>query len=468
MPRDPCYTDADGVTSERRGGRLMQEVGILGGGISGLFTAYFLGGDVEVLEGAATAGGLARCFGGQGFRSDIGGHILFSKDKEALAHEVAVLGENVRQGVRANKILYRGIHVKYPFENGIDVLPKEDIVDILYSFIENPHKDPPKNFREWMFHTFGDGLTERYLLPYNAKIWKTPAEEMSLEWVDRVPRPPLLDLVKTAVGIPTEGYTHQLYFQYPKVGGFESLCAALVAKLGSRVHTGFRVAALRPCAGGWVVVSDRGEERSYRQIISTVPIGALLDALPDVPGRVVQSANDLRYNSLRVVLIGVSRTDLPAYTALYVPDPRSLYHRVCYNQVFSPDMVPPGHNSVSCEITVAPGSDLDSWSDERLLDRVIEDLGRDAIVARDTICYRQVHRERYAYVVYTDGYRDRVRTIREFADSRKIHLAGRFAEYQYVNTDACVRRALDLARSLRGGDIAPEARLANASGEPCS
>jgi hypothetical protein len=28
-----------------------------------------------------------------------------------------------------------------------------------------------------------------------------------------------------------------------------------------------------------------------------------------------------------------------------------------------------------------------------------------------------------------------------------------------VNTDACVRRGLDLARELRGGDVAQEARL---------
>src|SRR5580704_16435404 len=106
----------------------MRDIGILGGGISGLFTAYFLGGDVEVLEADSRVGGLARSFGGDGFLSDIGGHILFSKDKEALAHEIAVLGQNVRQGVRANKVLYRGLHVKYPFENGIDQLPKEEIV----------------------------------------------------------------------------------------------------------------------------------------------------------------------------------------------------------------------------------------------------------------------------------------------------------------------------------------------------
>src|ERR1700679_532830 len=108
----------------------MRDVGILGGGISGLFTGYFLGGDVEVLEADATPGGLSRTFGDQGFRSDIGGHILFSKDKEALAHEIAVLGDNVRTGFRQNKILYGGLHVKYPFENGIDQLAPEERAEI--------------------------------------------------------------------------------------------------------------------------------------------------------------------------------------------------------------------------------------------------------------------------------------------------------------------------------------------------
>ena len=193
--------------------------------------------------------------------------------------------------------------------------------------------------------------------------------------------------------------------------------------------------------------------------MATIPIGALLGALGEVPAQVTEATAGLRYNSLRVALIGVEASDLPAYTALYVPDPRSLYHRVCYNQTFSPDLVPPGCQSVSCEITVPPGSDLDTWSDERLLDRVVDDLTRDGIIRRETVVYRHVHRERLAYVVYTHGYSDRVRVIREYTRALGIELAGRFAEYQYVNTDACVRRALDLSRQLRGGDIAEEARL---------
>jgi protoporphyrinogen oxidase len=437
----------------------MHDFGILGGGISGLFTAYFLGGDVEVLEADATPGGLARCFGGEGFISDIGGHILFSKDKEALSHEVAVLRPNIRKGFRQNKILYKGIHVKYPFENGIDQLAPEERVEILHSFVENPHKEKPQNFREWMFHVFGDGLTNKYMLPYNEKIWKTPPEQMSLEWVDRVPRPPLVDLIKTAIGISTEGYTHQLYFHYPERGGFEALPRAVAAKLAGKVTTGFRVAKLRKVDGGWAVVSDKGEERRYRKLIATVPITTLFDALGDVPADVLTTARALRYNSLRVVLVGVNTDTLSPYTALYVPDPASLYHRVCYNHVFSPNNCPKGTNSVSCEITVPPGGDLDSWSDEKVRDRCVDDLVRDGVIDRKTIAYTHVHKEKFAYVIYDLGYSARVKVIKEFTHARGIHLAGRFAEYQYVNTDACVRRALDLSRELRGGDIAPEARI---------
>ncbi len=429
----------------------MQDVGILGGGISGLFLARFLGRGAQVLEADGRVGGLARCFGADGFRSDIGGHILFSKDKEALAHELFALGSNLRQGTRANRILYRGLHVKYPFENGIDVLPKEEIADILHTFVQNPHTKKPENLREWTYHVFGSGLSERYLLPYNEKIWKTPLDEMSLEWVERIPRPPLLDLIKTAVGIPTEGYTHQLNFLYPKEGGFEALPRAVAAGLGGRVSTGFRVQRIRRAEGGWAVVSAAGEERRYQTLVSTIPITHLLDALEDVPPEVWAAARALRFNSLRVVLIGVAPNELPAYTALYVADPRSIYHRVCFNHVFSPDMVPAGHGSVSCEITVTPGSAVDGWTDEQLIARTVEDLARDGIVRPDRVVMRTVHRERLAYVIYVKGYSEAVRVVREFADSRGIHLAGRFAEYQYINTDACVRRALDLSRQLRGG-----------------
>src|SRR5262245_58857039 len=101
------------------------DIGILGGGVSGLSLACFLERSAEVLEAEERPGGLARTFGQDGFLSDIGGHIMFSKDREVLDRMVATLGDNVERRRRNNQILYQGRYVKYPFENGLSALPRE-------------------------------------------------------------------------------------------------------------------------------------------------------------------------------------------------------------------------------------------------------------------------------------------------------------------------------------------------------
>ena len=226
----------------------MRDVGILGGGVSGLFTAYFLGGDVEVLEADSTTGGLVPLLRRRGVPLGHRRPHPLLEGQGGAAHEIAILGDNVQHGLRANKILYKGLHVKYPFENGIDILPKEDIVDILHSFIDNPHKAKPTNFREWMYHVFGDGLTDRYLLPYNDEDLEDPGRGDE----PRVGRPGARarrssTSIKTAVGIQTEGYTHQLHFHYPQQRGLR-VAARTRSRRGSasKVTTGFRVAVAPP------------------------------------------------------------------------------------------------------------------------------------------------------------------------------------------------------------------------------
>ncbi len=200
--------------------------GILGGGLTGLALASMVEGDCEVLEKEASPGGLCRTFQEKGFRFDIGGHILFSRNEEILKRVLEQLGDNIEKRRRNNKILFNGRFVKYPFENGLNDLAKEDILDCRIGFLKNPHP-APTNFKEWILHTFGDGFASKYLIPYNEKIWKFPLDQMELDWVERVPQPPLEDLLRSALGFETEGYMHQLHFYYPKTGGIEALITGL-------------------------------------------------------------------------------------------------------------------------------------------------------------------------------------------------------------------------------------------------
>ncbi len=166
-------------------------IGVLGGGLSGLALASRLP-DAEVLEAAERPGGLCRSVSFEGFTFDPhGSHILFSRDPRAMGFYEALLGENVCRRRRNTKVFYKGRYVKYPFENGLGELPPEDNLACLLGYVtayaarKAGTAPRPTNLREWMYHRFGKGITECYLLPYNEKIWKAPAAEMGFDWVRR-------------------------------------------------------------------------------------------------------------------------------------------------------------------------------------------------------------------------------------------------------------------------------------------
>ena len=204
-------------------------IGILGGGLAGISIAAHLDQDCEILEKDSRGGGHCQTVEEQGFTYDAGGpHIIFSRNQEMVDYMVSLLGDNVHRARRNNKIFYGGRYVKYPFENGLYDLDPQDRFECLYHYLKNDYPPPKTNFKEWIYHNFGKGLAEKYLIPYNEKIWNVPAEQLGLEWVEgRVPKPPLEDVIKAAVGVESEGYTHQLYFSYPLRGGIESLPRAL-------------------------------------------------------------------------------------------------------------------------------------------------------------------------------------------------------------------------------------------------
>ncbi|TLZ57695.1 MAG: FAD-dependent oxidoreductase, partial [Methanobacteriota archaeon] len=250
-------------------------IGVLGGGLSGLALASRVR-DAEVLEAADRPGGLCRSLSFDGFTFDPhGSHILFSRDPRAMAMYEGLLGENVCHRRRNTKVFYKGRYVKYPFENGLGDLPPEDNLACLLGYVEAwsarraGNLPPPANFRDWMYQRFGKGITECYLLPYNEKIWKTPAAKMGVDWVDgRVPDPPLEDVIKSSLGIPTEGYTHQLNFLYPREGGVESLVRGLLPKV-PRVRTGFRISSIARRGKDWLV-GDGHEQLRYDDLVSTL------------------------------------------------------------------------------------------------------------------------------------------------------------------------------------------------------
>ena len=422
------------------------KVGVLGGGLAGLSLGYFLkkrGLDFMILEKNPETGGLLKSVEVNGFTFDVGGsHIIFSKDKEILTFMVSLLGENALRRRRNTKILYKGHYVKYPFENGLSDLPKEDTFECLYYFIENLIRKekgelkPPQNMKEWFYYTFGKGIAEKYLVPYNEKIWKFPPEKMSTVWVERIPQPPVEDIIKSALGIPTEGYTHQLHFYYPKYGGIQSLARAFEREIEGNILTNFKVEKIKREGNKWTV-SDGKREFKFDRIISTIPLPALLRAL-DAPEHIMKVSGDLYYNSLITVGIGVKREKLNDFSWLYIPDKKVLTHRVSFPPNYSPYVAPNGYSSVLAEITYREGDSISRMDDEEIAQRTLSDLVNLEVIPEDSEVLL-TYRFKYAYVLYDVDFRRKLDEIFNYLNDTGVYSVGRFGSWEYANMDRVIK-----------------------------
>ncbi len=419
--------------------------GILGGGLAAITLQRLIHSDSEILEKEDHIGGLCRSFTKNGFLYDIGGHILFSKDEKIMGFVREILGENINKCKRNNQILYKNRFVKYPFENGLHALDKEDIYECLIEYINN--KSPnPTNLKEWIYYTFGKGIGEKYLIPYNEKIWKTDLKEMTLEWVERIPKPPMEDIIKSALGIETEGYTHQLYFNYPHTGGIEALIKSLVKK-DAHITTNFDVKRIYKKNNNWFV-SDGANIKSYEKLILTFPIKEAVNIVDNVPEKVKIAAKNLKNNKVRVVLIGVNNESLSGKSAIYVPTTDICTHRICFMNYFSKNNVPQGKSSLMAEITTNQKNKFNNISDANLIEKVVEDLSATNMINKNEVIETDIKNFEYGYVVYDLEYQTNIKIVRDYFKEIGIELHGRFAEFEYINMDEVIKRSFNLADKL--------------------
>ncbi len=435
------------------------KIAILGAGITGLSVARFLieGGvdsdSIHLFEAAPVAGGLCRSKTVDGFTYDVaGGHILYSKDAAAMQWMKDSAGGDAafEERDRHTRIRFEDRWVRYPFENGIGDLPAEANFDCIRGYVHAWHErkasgtTAPTDFKNWILWRFGAGIADHFMTPYNEKVWKRDLEHITSDWVaGRVPDAPVDDVLRAAVGIKTAGYAHQAIFYYPKEGGFQAITDGMASDVAARIRLSTKVEKLERRGEAWLV---DGEE--FDLVVYTLTLTDAPDLVEGMPTAVAKACRELEYNGLVSFLVALDRPEHPDLSWIYLPhENQGPANRVTYMSNYATANAPEGKSSFLVEITWPGG---ERYPGQEIEQDVLAGLAKAGIMTRDEVLFTDRSEIRHAYVVFDHDYTRRRTAALEWMESNGLNPVGRFARFDYDNSDQCVIKARGLAGELLG------------------
>lgn len=335
------------------------ELLILGAGPTGLgaaMRAEALGLDWRLVEAADSPGGLASSFvDAQGFTWDLGGHVQFSHYAEFdRVMDEALGAEGWLTHARESWVWFRDRWVPYPFQLNLHRLEASDRERCLRG-LRAAGGGAAGSFGAWIDGTFGEGLAELFMRPYNFKVWATPLEEMDCQWMrERVAAPDLAAVMRSVeTGEDAKRWGPNATFRFPLRGGTGAVWRAVAGGLPPE-RCGYGDAVVSVDTAGRRVRLRSGEERGYERLISTLPLDELIRMAPgvvagDAGGRLVSTVTHV----VGIGLEGEPPAGVKGKCWMYFPGAESPYYRVTVFSQYSPYNVPrPGEQwSLMAEVS---------------------------------------------------------------------------------------------------------------------
>ncbi|MCU1371002.1 MAG: UDP-galactopyranose mutase [Ilumatobacteraceae bacterium] len=318
---------------------------IIGAGPTGLGAGWRLQElgheDWVILEASDRVGGLATSFTDDaGFTYDIGGHVMFSHYDYYDRLVEKLMGPDYTELDREAWVWMEDRFIPYPFQNNLADLEPQTVFECVNGLIaaQKAAARPVENFRDWVDTVFGEGIAEHFMLPYNFKVWATPAELMNHVWIgERVSVVDVEAVLRNVILRQGErSWGPNNTFRYPLRGGTGFLYDGMHAALEDHIRLDTPVASVDPVAK--VVRTADGTTYPYDHLLSTMPLTSLIEVTESVPAAITEAAQGLHWSGSHIVGVGIDRPAGSTKNWIYFPEPDVPFYRVTYLSNYSPYM----------------------------------------------------------------------------------------------------------------------------------
>ena len=408
---------------------------IIGAGISGLSYAAATAADYQIIEAEEQIGGYCKTIYKDGFVWDYSGHFFHFQHPELRDYVMQrIRPEEILTVQKHTQILYKDRHVDFPFQMNIHQLEQQEFIDCLYDLFAIPENAPMGSFKQMLYAKFGRSIAEKFLIPYNSKLYATDLDRLDVDAMGRFfPYADKEQIVRNFRR--SESKSYNATFLYPKQG-----CIRIVNSVASHVKEecislGERLTAI-DLASHTAVTNRRSIH--YDRLISSMPLPKLLDLCGIDYDKSVYSWNKVLVFNLGFDAKGPERTNC----WIYIPESRYVFYRVgFYDNIIGQDRM-----SLYVEIGFAkdqPVGDIDT-----LLSRTLDDLRAAGILTEQQLIAEHHMLMDPAYVHITRrSEEDKIEKMNLLAQ-HDIYSIGRYGAWKYCSLEDNMFDAFTLADKL--------------------
>lgn len=408
---------------------------IIGAGVSGIAYANFTNNKCQIIEKESEIGGYCRTIKRNGYVWDYSGHFFHFQRPEIENIVRKNMDESLLSTVRKEtSILYKGQYIDFPFQKNIHQLSKEEFIDCLYDLFAAEPISGEHSFKEMVYADLGKSIAEKFLIPYNEKLYACDLNLLDQEAMGRFfPKASKEDIILNFRHSSNNSYNQ--YFVYPKGGAIEYI-KSLAENIGD-TPVSLNEELLKIDIEAKVVETNL-RTIQYDNLISTMPFPELLNKCG-----IGFDKSIFTCNKVLVLNIGFDGKGEDVKNSwVYVPDKDIIFYRVgYYDNILQTD-------KLSMYVEIGFPEDMELESPSYYIDSVLADLHKCGFIKNQKMIDYEMIVMNPAYVHINKRSTDALIYYKNMLAEKKIYSIGRYGSWTYCSIEDNIVEAKELAQKL--------------------
>lgn len=392
---------------------------IIGSGITGLSFACFSKGDYIILEKESTPGGYCKTSYNNGFVWDYSGHFFHFTNNEIKNFIFENIEGDIVTVSKKTKIYYKNKFIDFPFQKNIHQLDKDEFIDCLHDFyLANQSNNEDKSFEDFVYNKFGKSISDKFLIPYNEKLYSCDLNKLDKECMGRFfPESNFENTIKNFKIPDNSSYNDN--FIYPAKGALQ-----FVESLLKRIDKNkilFNKNILSIDIDKKEAITSDGEKIKYEKLISTIPLNSLL--------KIIGYEKNIKLESNKVLVINMG-FETPINNDshwIYFPEKDYNFYRIgFYSNILGQE-----RGSLYVEIGFEQNKEIDI---KKELELTITNLKKIGFINSDPISYETIVMNP-AYCHITTENENKIQEIFKQLKEKDLYSIGRYGRWSYCSIE---------------------------------